>query len=430
MFNNSKIAIYLTCSRTNYASKVAYAILFLFLFNSDTLLSQTDLNHFILSARYDSSYTKMESIVKYRSDHTQKLKWLDRIEFRTQTDELDLSREQYGLRFISAKPSEIKYTSQLNRVQQKYYQALAEDELHQAILVKYKVITEYIHLLRDQAALQEWQALYAKKNNYLESLFTNQLNTDVKDLIQSFRKKETSALKQNEINRKLEVLKSKYGYAPSIEPDKIISIDEIKSFLASGTDIPMPKDKNYARAVYDLEKTQLEKQQIKNSRWDMLDFIQARWQDRPNDILFRQKFGLGAGIKLPYSGSQKRDANQNLFETFLLNQQFSQLEYDYNQKKLFLKQELLAHIDQYESEKQKLHEFMSKYDASRLATSSLVTPSDLLYLEESILEWKEDILKIEHSILDKYISYIGHLRLISNTNPLRNMLIKGMPEIR
>ena len=108
MFNNSKIAIYLTCSRTNYASKVAYAILFLFLFNSDTLLSQTDLNHFIISAWYDSSYTKMESIAKYRSDHTQKLKWLDRIEFRTQTDELDLSREQYGLRFISAKPSEIK----------------------------------------------------------------------------------------------------------------------------------------------------------------------------------------------------------------------------------------------------------------------------------------------------------------------------------
>ena len=163
MFNNSKIAIYLTCSRTNYASKVAYAILFLFLFNSDTLLSQTDLNNFILSAWYDSSYAKMESIAKYRSDHTQKLKWLDRIEFRTQTDELDLSREQYGLRFISAKPSEIKYTSQLNRVQQKYYQALAEDELHQAILVKYKVITEYIHLLRDQAALQEWQALYSKK---------------------------------------------------------------------------------------------------------------------------------------------------------------------------------------------------------------------------------------------------------------------------
>ena len=162
----------------------------------------------------------------------------------------------------------------------------------------------------------------------------------------------------------------------------------------------------------------------------MLDFIQARWQDRPNDILFRQKFGIGAGIKLPYSGSQKRDVNQNLFETYLLNQQFAQLEYDYNQKKQFLKQELSALIDQYESEKQKLQEFITKYDASRLATSSLVTPSDLLYLEESILEWKEDTLKIEHSILDKYISYIGHLRLISNTNPLRNMLIKGMPEIR
>ena len=430
MFNNSKIAIYLTCSRTNYAGKVASAILFLFLFNSDNLLSQSDLNNFILSAWFDSSYIKTESIAKYRTDHAQKLKWLDRIEFRTQTDELDLSREQYGLRFISSKPSEIKYTSQLNRVQQKYYQALADDELHQAILSKYKAVTELIHLLKDQAALQEWKALYSKKNSYLESLFTNQLTTDVKDLIQSFRKKETSALKQNEINRKLEVLKSKYGYVPAIELDKIISTDEIKSFLASGTDIPMPMDKNYARAVYDLEKTELEKQQIKNSRWDMLDFIQARWQDRPNDILFRQKFGIGAGIKLPYSGSQKRDVNQNLFETYLLNQQFAQLEYDYNQKKQFLKQELSALIDQYESEKQKLQEFITKYDASRLATSSLVTPSDLLYLEESILEWKEDTLKIEHSILDKYISYIGHLRLISNTNPLRNMLIKGMPEIR
>lgn len=415
-------------SMTVRASK--WIIFFAFVWSAASVLNgQSDLNNFILSAWNDSSYTQMESIARYRTDHTQKLKWLDRIEFRTQTDELDLSREQYGLRFISGKPSEIKYTCQLNRVQQKYYQALAEDEWHQAILLRYKAAIEYIQILKEQISWKEWNALYAKKNRYLESLFTNQLTTDVKDLIQSFRKKETSALKENEISRKLELFKLKYGYLPVIESDKIISIMEIKSFVASITDIPVPKDKNYARAIYDLEKAELEKQQIKNAKWDVLDFIQARWQDRPNDILFRQKFGLGAGIKLPYSGSQKRDVNQNLFETFLLNQQFSQLEYEYNQKRQSLKQELNAIIDQYESEKQKLQEFITKYDASRLATSPLVTPADLLYLEESILEWKEDILKIENSIMEKYISYIGYLRLISNDQPMKNMLISGMPEI-
>ncbi len=314
-------------------------LVFLFLlsiYNASILYGQHDLNTFILSAWQDSSYTKMESVAKFRSNHSQKLKWLERVELRTQTDELDLSREQYGIRFVSAKPSEIKYTNQLNRIQQNYYQALADDELHQAILLKYKAATEYIHILKEQKSLKEWQVFHIKKNTYLESLFNNQLTTDVKDLIQSFRKKESVSLKEKEINSKMDALRVKYGNMPPIDLEQIISIHEIKSFIQSIADGYAPKDKNYAKALYDLEKTELEKQQIKNSKWDMLDFIQARWQDRPNDILFRQKFGIGAGIKLPYSGTQKRDVNQNLFESFLLNQQISRLEYEYNLKRLNL----------------------------------------------------------------------------------------------
>lgn len=425
-----KIGLWLTSIQMKYIGKIVFVVFFLFVFNSDVLVSQTDLNNFILSAWSDSSYMKMESIAKFRSQHEQKLKWLDRIEFRTQTDDLELSREQYGLRFISGKPSEIKYTNQLNRIQQRYYQALAYDELHQAILIKYNAATEYIQILKEQKYLKERESLYIKKNAYLESLFTNQLATDVKDLIQSFRKKESNALKEKEINRKMDLLKVKYGNLPSIDLEQIISIAQIDAFLQSPEDNAIPRDKNYAKALFEIEKAELEKQQIKNSKWDILDFVQARWQDRTNDVLFREKFGIGAGIKLPYSGSQKRDVNQNLFESFMFNQESSLLAYEYNQKKQNLKQELLSLIDQYESEKQKLQEFAAKYDASKLATSPLVSPADLLYLEESILEWKEDILKIEFSIIEKYVNYISHQRLISRSNPLKNMLITGMPEIK
>lgn len=389
---------------------------------------QQSISDYIRSAYTDSTYHQTAAIATKRSSFDQRMKWLDKAEIRTQTDEFDITREQYGLRLYGSKPSDIKYTKQLDGIQKDYYNQLAQAELQTAISKKYKDVYKLLKLQAEKSWITEWQSLQTKKNQYLESLFQNQLDTDVKELIQSFRKKESATVQQTELDQAEKNLIQSVGLI-QIEPNQLISIEEINHLISTDFTNSIPQNEKFIKYLYDQEKIELEKQQLKNTKWDILDFVSARWQARPKDIYFSQKFAIGAGLRLPYSGTHKRDKNQFDFESFLLQNEQVMYIQAFKLKEQELKQVVVSSVKQYYLENEKLNALISKYKKETLSKSPLVSPRDILFLDETIIEWKQDISKLKMKVYEQYIDYLCHTQLIS-TLPLKNYLLSGIPEIK
>jgi hypothetical protein len=413
--------------------KCKLALLALWLLAGYSLNGQSVSSEIIRSAEKDSAYVRQLQRIQLRKSLPQTIKWLDRIELRSQTDDFILTQEQYGLRFMAAKPSEIKYRKKLEIAEQNFLEVNAEYARHQAIIKRYQYLLDRFELYLEAKWARATLAILEKRNEYLEGLFSLQLDADVRDLIQSFKKKQSESSRWEQIAGRQAILADKYSMPPWNNSDtsafqQWISIMEIKNLLESEVPGPVPTDDKYARLLFEQERESLRLQEIKQSKWDVLEFVQARWQNRPNDQLFREKFAIGAGFILPYSGSRQKDKNESAYTTAGIAMEEAEYKQNFNLKKLELRQKILQEIELYEKEHLKKINFESKFHPVRLAQSPLVNPQDILYLQESIIDWEKDLSEQQISIYTRYIDYLDHCQWVSK-RPLRNYLSTNTPVI-
>ena len=394
------------------------------------LPAQQDPVAWIRSAWEDSIYKKLGYLVAFRENHAQTLRWLDRIELRSGTREFNLDQQEYGLRMYGSNPAEIRYRNRLESVEVRYYQAMAEDALHDALAYRYRVLAKLYILEKQNKLRKEQQAFQDKKTAYLEALFQNQLDLELKDLIQAYRKKSKLQTVQSSLARDKTAVNYKISFAGSGDSLVIgdfnwISAEGIKNVLQQDPDLPPGGSLTLVRLRQEKEKLLLEEKRVKEDKWNVLDFVQIQWRNNPNDVLIREKLNIGAGIRLPYSGSSKRDQNQVLIEQLTVDAELDEFEKEYRLTTRTLKQEIEQLLLKLEEETNQLNEFEKKFRNTSLLSHPLTTRQDALLIEEIILDGLEEALDTEEKLIHKYVDYLDHVRIISHA-PYRNYLHAGI----
>lgn len=383
----------------------------------------------LASAWKDSTYRKMLARADFRSGHPLTIHWLDKLEFRTQTSDFNFKQQQYALRFSPSDPAEINYRKRLESVDVKFYRQLAQDALHDALATRYHLLVEYYWMEKQDSLFKEQLALHQKKTQYLESLFEHQLDAELKDLVQAYRKNEKIKLESGVLKdtRKLTVQQSMaHGVSGELRLDGFqwIQPAAIRALIRNDQDL-IPVSASYARLLQNQSQAELETLRLKEDGWNILEFLQARWRNNTNDELIREKISLGAGFRIPLPGGKRRDQNLVVLEKMQIESEIDQYEMQYRSKTKTLKQELTAILDQLEEQEKQLHQFENRFRQPALMSNPLVKPQDILLIEETILDWKEEILDIEKKLMRKYVEYLDHNRWIS-TPPYKNYLAAGM----
>ncbi len=409
--------------------RILWMVLGVFVINSE-ILAQQDPVAWIRSAWEDSTYKKLGYMAAFRENHPQTLRWLDRIELRSGTREFDLNQQEYGLRMYGSKPAEIRYRNRLESIEARYYQALAEDALHDALAYRYRVLAKLYILEKQNRLRQEQQTFQEKKTAYLEALFQNQLDLELKDLIQAYRKKSRLQTIQAGLARDKTGVNHNISFAGSGDSLVIgdfnwIYAEGIKTVLQQDPDLPPGGSATLVRLRQEKEKLLLEEKRVRGDKWNVLDFVQIQWRNNPNDVLIREKLNIGAGIRLPYSGSSKRDQNQVLIEQLTVDTELDEFEEAFRLTARTLKQEIVQLLLQLEEETNQLNEFEKKFRNASLLSHPLTTPQDALLIEEIILDGLEEILDTEEKLIYKYVDYLDYTRLISHA-PYRNYLHAGL----
>ncbi|MEP7322179.1 MAG: hypothetical protein ABI761_09675 [Saprospiraceae bacterium] len=397
------------------------------------LFGQSSFNSILLTAWNDEPVKNKSSLVEYRKAHPQTLQWLDKIELRTQTNEFNFSQQEYGVRFYSNQPSDIRYRKQSESLEIDELQTEVDEVLHKALLLRYHLLTDlYLNEL-EKKMIQQQDSFYKRKINYLESLLLNQLNEEVKDLIQSTRKDDKLSARLVLLKEESEFFKLKVndiGIKETSLPsfDSWILPDQIKQILNTENKTseahPVLQKFNQSTAKLNLEKTQ-----IYSEKWDILNFIQARWRNNSKDFLFNEKVSLGAGFRIPYSGDYRKNKNTYQYEAFKSDLALKEWQFNYAMKAKVIKTELLQILSQIEQNQIHLKAFEKKFRNPELLQHPSLTVLDQLLIEETLLDGQEELFDLQKKLFRSYLEYLDHSRLIS-LPPYKNYLLNALPVIK
>lgn len=413
-------------------SNVRVILILTAILSSNRMVAQLPPSSWLETAWNDSTFIKREIQAEFRARHPQTIPWLDKLELRTQTSDFNIKQQQYSLRFSPADPSEINYRKRMESTDVKLFRQLAADALHDALARRYLVLAEYYWIEKQANLFLEQQALHQKKSVYLESLFQHQLDAELKDLVQAYRKNEKIQLDYIALKDSRKLILQRSGLndlSDSIVWNGFqwIQPTQIRNLLLIQTRT-VPVSSSYARLIQNNSQLGLEAARLREDKWNILEFLQARWRNNLNDELIKEKISLGAGFRIPVPGNKRRDQNLLLMEKMQMDQEIAEYEAQYHQESQTMKQELESLLDQLEQQQHRLNQFKIKYQQPALLSNPLVKPQDILLIEETILDWKEEIIRIEKKLMDKYVEYLGHSRLIS-TPPYKNYLDANLEEL-
>jgi hypothetical protein len=126
---------------------------------SVTLRAQITMQEFLRSAKSDHEVSSYEEQIHYLDEKTYRLSPLQKLEFRTRSNQLDPDRQDYGLRFTPANPWEIRSN---NQYFQQYKSVLAYERdlaLKEALIARYNLITGLLYFKEIKSLKEEAQRL-------------------------------------------------------------------------------------------------------------------------------------------------------------------------------------------------------------------------------------------------------------------------------
>lgn len=403
-----------------------YFYLFIFSFvNITAIFAQNNISLFLSSANQQKTVQFANQQVEVQAGQDVNLPWLQKFEFRTETNDFIWTQQEYAIR---ATPN----TKRQRNAQQSYHQAIGElSKTEQEIVLKNALFNRYEWLVKwleieqkisDKAALK---LIYEDKLTVLKRSVSD-LDFKIKDLItaeEELLEIETDILTLKAEQRQLSMaFQYLTGNNNMLELDKnlILTTKQILNKmnllpLDSLNDLSLERLKNRIE-ILDKE-TEIELSKINNP----ISYLQLKAGGNNNET-FQEFVSVGVGVQLPLKGDKKLDLNELALEKLAESGEYFILK----EKLEHRQKEIIATVNALIMEQDFLDRQLKNSQAvfvlSKLLETADANPLDILDLKELILKKEQKIKQIDFEILKNYVDWLA----VSNTmmqRPLRNHLV-------
>ncbi len=346
---------------------------------------------------------------------------IEEYEFRTESQDFDLDRQEYTFRVSPSTP-------QKRKAQQAKYNHIAgrpdfvSDEyrcrqladLHADWLSMYIIHRRLNLLARIGEVLADRQKILRKQVEIFKM--------DAREFVKLATNLTDAALAQKEMDLEWEALREKYAYTSEvldfedmIDAEKIVEIVSAQSFNGEQFfDREDAFDKSALLHEYALEKA--EKQQY-------LDFAQIRYRGPHSDLL-EERISLGLAFRLPNSGNRKIKMQELLFEMESIDREQIMRSERFLNRIEDLKRRILKDIkrlDYYTTvvadERVKLLEL-----GQIILREEGVSPSLSLDVEERHIQTQLEILDMEEDIMDNFLEYLVLTNQMCSEVPINHLV--------
>jgi len=368
---------------------------------------------------------KFDSIqLAFLKNYNHNLQLIDNIEFRTETRDLLLPRQEYAIR---VKPNSLRgrlankkvYRSKINEVQiQGRIRLIEELEDRYYFLVAYvfnkKLIGAYQFRktqLKDKISLLK-TAIYTEVFNVNDLIDTEEALFDNQIILQNLQQSQVyhDAILQLMIgNRK----NNHY-----LKSDDVITPAQI---IANAVIVKTPKD-NLEIQLKQLKLETIEgemKLDVAKSK-KIIDFVQVKYGGK-NSNLFEEKFAIGMGINLPFFGNVREKKGDYYFKKLRTESEILTLQKQQEKVETTAEENFRRTVTNYQ---------VYRDQAANSSVSSLlntykkiegISPLILLKLEMSVQNKNIEIIKIEQQLYETYIEILASKNRLFQI-PFKNFL--------
>ncbi|MEL7535315.1 MAG: hypothetical protein AAFN10_28725, partial [Bacteroidota bacterium] len=158
---------------------------FVFIFSGQSLIGQTLFTTKQLLQLPDSlrAQAHFQSSLNFLTQEKQKLALINEIELRTETDELDLSRQEYLMRLSMSNRKSRRTQDAITQTQIQYYQLQAEAVEAAAVKKRYELILDWYNAQSKALYIRDKLALLSDQKIVYKSQISNSTDFEINDLL-------------------------------------------------------------------------------------------------------------------------------------------------------------------------------------------------------------------------------------------------------
>jgi hypothetical protein len=346
-----------------------------------------------------------------------KFPWIDKYEFRSETNDFDWQRQEYTVRISPSSPG-------IRKAQKQYYeqlkQAPAMEELGDRCEDFLELHDDWISLFtsyKKEEILDEWDSLLNKKLQIAQQM-AEAFNLDPEKLLDIQSEISDLKLFRSKIKTERDFLIDKYQIGNyRLIFDDLISLDSIKGYLEkiavqsqnSSPEIQaLLQEQQMLESEMDLEKSEQRK---------VVDFLQLKYNG-PNDDPWKERLSVGIGLQLSNSGSQKLKMQKLQIEQEELKRKTERKIHRQQEEIEWLKYKLERNIRVYreyyavveeEIEKQRAYGKKATQGKNYSPLYLLTAESKKLKSEMELLKMQEDIFKLYYLLMKENGQLCQHM---------------------
>ncbi len=368
---------------------------------------------------------KLEFLKKTNFD----MPWADELEFRTETDEMDLSRQEYLMRFrYNAKGERAAQNKiHLSNIQ------LEETEkmliLEKSLLDKYFLTLKYMALFQEIKIVKEQQLVALDKITVLRrKALASTDDFEINDLLKAeenaqYLEQELLGL-ENDFDFLKSLIKTGLDISGEIELDTagLISIEELKAKMKQLPKNPTANHNLFKRKL-NIEQSALEYDLEKAKNDWKLNYVQFKYAGR-DKLNYGEEWSFGLGMEIPLKDAGRMDRNEYVLGRMALENRLLLQDASLTKRLQRTYQEIESKIQQHELANRQLADSQLLYSFENYPQYKDADPLVILNIKSSLLKRQINKIKIEKDI---YSLYLKIIELTGKTAemPLRNYLSGG-----
>lgn len=393
--------------------------------------AQFDMEGFLSTSRDDISLDPSQAKLDFLKENNFNGPWISRVEFRTRSNDANISQDDFRLRFTPANPGELKankryYDKQIDLLNLEHQEAL-NNALRQRYLIMVNHLFEF-----EKTVYLENQLKINRQLIDLMSTGSGAYSMDLGDLIDAQSNEldlnlsiENSKIELKEIEY---LIKEVYEFNEPINwnEEEIIEVQDILNLFEeikehpSGQHIYLTKidQKNMLAA----EKFSIEKSETLRN----IGYFQAEYDvDRGKES--SEHFGYQIGIRIPIVNPDKPDLNRRKLALMDDEAVLEEKKEDYLREMELSVLRMEHYARQYQEINDKLTSLNSQNFLGLQSPEKSMKISDLIKLNEFHVELMAKKNSVQKNIYETYLKYLDLNGKLSEL-PLRNYLSKDMTE--
>jgi hypothetical protein len=393
--------------------------------------AQVSMEDFLFAALEEPALKSFSNQDNFLNTKPYRLAPIQKLEFRTESNQLDPERQDYALRLNPANPWEVKRTNEYFKTYQELLQLDRDRLLKESLLARYEVIIGWwyyqeISLLKEEDKLNTEKLLSILEGQRYSSYFDAGDYVKLKlDQVEKIIELEEARFEIDNQRRRVEGLFDKAKLKTINWPaSQIISLEQLEAMVdslsalqASGGEVA------YREKQMDLANTEwlLEKSNVN------VGFLQTQYQNFRIEQ-GRKPWNISLGVTIPVFNPNKGDMTKRKLEFIEAEGDRDQAKSDQQTGRELMRAKIKSLLKRHGE----INTMMNDLSVGTLATTlqqiNDSNPTAVVQLQSNLIKLKTMAARLKQEVLLAYLEFLSYSEVVQQ-RPLINYLSTDLSEL-